>query len=560
MVVYNYLFGLTLLLHLAGVWLLTSDPYLQSQSTPRSKSKIITTSYVVNPYGVSSSVSSVPKATGWVATTNNAVYSTAVGKVYGSYQDTTASNFAQTSFVAVTLKNLTKCLNTSHSLKFTTQNAVVDIRTKSSDKLPRLSSCEIQVTAPASMVFYINVLSINVQCPAFLLELADVGTTSRRLINTCDNDIPSELWSFTNVVTTTFVVTLESQIIQLALNFTAVPVTQRPNLEIMFTSPNRGYIQTPNWDGHRKYPVHMDSWVKVDIPEQSAIMVSVPHMDIEGRVPTICPADGLEYDCIGSEDEADCPYTSPRCGMPWPLMTWKEAFDFCLSQGARLASLNTPAEYNNVFSLLRLTEYGNAYVGMLQMFMQRPMYLNALQWTDGTIAYFKTIDGVATMPACGLFYLQDMNGGIKLKKCDEPRISHALCETEAAPGNQLRPEKSNPRITFLDISAWQNDSSKVVCPAGHMTHTFLSCDVASACWMRSSLSSCDAPLSSLPPAFDCDNGFDRVPHTLVCDHRSDCPDGSDEDFCEFASCYTSGKYDCGNHQVITFVVSANNHI
>lgn len=216
----------------------------------------------------------------------------------------------------------------------------------------------------------------------------------------------------------------------------------------------------------------MDSWVKVDIPEQSAIMVSVPHMDIEGRVPTICPADGLEvyendisnqsswtrcrdvpvltilhqtrtlfvhfysneygnntgfrlvftihnqsavptlledgrwncsglnktdfsdhfscnlkYDCIGSEDEADCPYTSPRCGvgqpffenscyiwqMPWPLMTWKEAFDFCLSQGARLASLNTPAEYNNVFSLLRLTEYGNAYVGMLQMFMQRPM-------------------------------------------------------------------------------------------------------------------------------------------------------------------------------------------
>ncbi|XP_025097654.1 uncharacterized protein LOC112565968 [Pomacea canaliculata] len=552
--------------------------------------------------------------------------------------------------VVLTSKTFTECLNSSHYLTFSTQNVVTNIKTKASDKLPRLSSCKIQVTAPASTIFYINVISINVQCTSFQLVLTDVGATSRRLINSCDNDIPSELWSFTNVVVMTFLVSLESQVIQVALNFTAVPATQRPQLEILFTSSTRGYIQTPSWDGHKRYPVLMDSWVKVDVPEQSAIMVSLPHIDIEGDSPFYCPGDGVELyvietlnqsswtrcksklvpptlyqtrallvhfysneygsntgfrllfsihnqsslpveladgrwncsglnwtdfsshfscnlrsDCVGSEDEAICPYTSDRCGVgqpffenscyiwqkPSPVMTWKEAFDFCLSRGARLASLNTPAEWNNAISLMSLADYTVVFVGMLQMFLQRQMYLNAFQWTDGTIAYFKTINGYATMPACGFFVFDALLLGIKLKDCSEPRQAHVLCETEAHPGTHLPSEHKNDKLMITQVapSAWQKDSSKVVCPEGHVTQTFLSCDVASSCWRRASSSFCDAPLAVLSPVFDCDNGFDRVPYTLVCDHRIDCSDGSDENFCQFASCYISNKYDCGNQQV-----------
>ncbi|PVD27971.1 hypothetical protein C0Q70_10547 [Pomacea canaliculata] len=674
MAVYICLFRLTLLLLLlrsASAWLMTSDP--QAQTTETTRLNIITSSYRGYQRVMSTSVSNFLNAPDLTVhrvneskqatnMTTSTVYTTTVGNTYRMSQENitigSSSALNQSVYVALTVRNLTSCLNTSHYLKLSTHRAVIDIRAEASDKLPRLSSCEIQVTAPASMVFFINVISINVQCPTFQLVLTDVGATSRRLINSCDTDIPSEVWSFTNIVVMTFLVSLESQAIQVILNFTAIPANDRPKLEIVFSSEKRGYIQTPNWDGIKKYPVLMDSWVKIDVPQLRFVMVSVPHMDVEGEASNICPNDGIEFyvdeilngptvtkcknvpmqprlfkthtlyvhfysneygsntgfrlffsihnqsslpvrlvdgrwncsglnwtdfsnhfscnlrsDCVGSEDEAICTYTSPRCGVGQPFfekscyiwekllpnVTWKEAFDFCLSRGMRLASLNTPAEWNNAVDLLRLADYSVAFVGMLQMFVQRQMYLNAWQWTDGTIAYFKTIRGYPTMPGCGIFYMVYMMQGINLRDCNEPQIanSHALCETEADPGNELQSENNNPQITVLDISAWQNDSLKVVCPAGHMTHTFLSCDVASACWVRDSLSSCDAPLSILPPAFDCDNGFDQVPHTLVCDHRSDCSDGSDEDFCEFVSCYTSGKYDCGNHQVVTFVISIN---
>ncbi|PVD27970.1 hypothetical protein C0Q70_10546 [Pomacea canaliculata] len=383
-----------------------------------------------------------------------------------------SSALNQSVYVALTVRNLTSCLNTSHYLKLSTHRAVIDIRAQASDKLPRLSSCEMQVTAQASMVFFINVISISVQCPSFQLVLTDVGATSRRLINSCDNDIPSEVWSFTNIVVMTFLVSLESQAIQVILNFTAIPANDRPKLEIVFSSEKRGYIQTPNWDGIKKYPVLMDSWVKIDVPQLSSVMVSLPHMDLEGESSNICPNDGIELyvndtshrpvlsrcknvpipprlfqtpalyvhfysneygsntgfrlffsihnqsslpvrladgrwncsglnwtdfsshfscnlnsDCVGSEDEAICPYTSPRCGVGQPFFekscyilekftpngTWKEAFDFCLSRGMRLASLNTLAEWNNAVDLLRVADVGVAVVGMLQMFVQRQM-------------------------------------------------------------------------------------------------------------------------------------------------------------------------------------------
>ena len=83
------------------------------------------------------------------------------------------------------------------------------------------------------------------------------------------------------------------------------------------------------------------------------------------------------------------------------------------------------------------------------------------------------------------------------------------------------------------------------CPKGHVTHSFLLCDLKSYCWAETHVS-CDASLAPLPPMFECSKGADRVPYTLVCDHRPDCSDGEDEHFCVFPPC---PQWTCDNRQV-----------
>ena len=102
------------------------------------------------------------------------------------------------------------------------------------------------------------------------------------------------------------------------------------------------------------------------------------------------------------------------------------------------------------------------------------------------------------------------------------------------------------RLSFaLLVSVNGVNKGQVKCPKGHVTHTFLSCDMRSDCWAETHVS-CDAPLTPLPPIFECSKGADRVPYTLVCDHRPDCSDGEDEHFCVFPPC---PQWTCDNRQV-----------
>nr|KAG5697924.1 hypothetical protein BaRGS_026862 [Batillaria attramentaria] len=74
----------------------------------------------------------------------------------------------------------------------------------------------------------------------------------------------------------------------------------------------------------------------------------------------------LNQECVGMEDEADCPYTTDICGLGRiavgkgcyifmrleEFITWEEASRQCLVHGGVLASLNTPEEWRNVIELL----------------------------------------------------------------------------------------------------------------------------------------------------------------------------------------------------------------
>lgn len=42
-----------------------------------------------------------------------------------------------------------------------------------------------------------------------------------------------------------------------------------------------GYVQTPNWNGENMYPILMDSWVRINVPENHAVLVSIMRLDLE---------------------------------------------------------------------------------------------------------------------------------------------------------------------------------------------------------------------------------------------------------------------------------------
>lgn len=86
----------------------------------------------------------------------------------------------------------------------------------------------------------------------------------------------------------------------------------------------------------------------------------------------------LESQCLGGEDELDCPYTARDCGLGAVTasgkcyfyvianhsLTWYDASTDCLTRGATLVSLNTPGEWRDVMSLLQLRRGLRAYIGL----------------------------------------------------------------------------------------------------------------------------------------------------------------------------------------------------
>ena len=150
----------------------------------------------------------------------------------------------------------------------------------------------------------------------------------------------------------------------------------------------------------------------------------------------------------------------------------------------------------------------------------------------------------------------DPNGHLRVDigRCNLRMRATYLCELESEEGGS---NTSQP-VTFGNVSSDLPASSFLACPLGHLTYSFLACDVSASCWVatggggrqgrRDDVISCGAPLTPLPPRFTCDNGVLHVAYSLVCDVRQDCGDGSDEDFCVRPPCLFDW-FPCGNGQV-----------
>ena len=178
-------------------------------------------------------------------------------------------------------------------------------------------------------------------------------------------------------------------------------------------------------------------------------------------------------------------------------------------------------------------------------------------WDDGTIAYFLGYKKMDRPPSCGR-----LSGLFPVIYHCINKAPYFLCEKIETPKEVYRNQNSVSERRGIQLSKAGDLSVSfphVTCPSGHWTYRFLACDIQSFClrWHRNSgqisgsesrslTSLCQSPLSEL---FTCRNGLEHVPYSLVCDHRQDCLDFSDEDFCVHPSCSSSLQFECSNKQV-----------
>ena len=230
-------------------------------------------------------------------------------------------------------------------------------------------------------------------------------------------------------------------------------------------------------------------------------------------------------------------------------------------------------------------------------------YRSALIWEDKTVDYTTKARGHTNeqRPVCTSLWRNP--GSVHFFKCTSKTYMHKkfMCQIPHHPkrpphhpkqqyvshddgsGDTVhghRPEsvsRSTSQHTWPSLATVNSTAlgqhrqqwNMVTCPKGHVTHVFLACDISTTCWAKSDVTfslhpktwalplpqSCPAQLGvTSPPSFPCDSDEWRVPYSLVCDHRHDCQDSSDEKFCKFTPCSWQSQFQCLNMQVWCYTV------
>ena len=227
-------------------------------------------------------------------------------------------------------------------------------------------------------------------------------------------------------------------------------------------------------------------------------------------------------------------------------------------------------------------------------------YRHALAWDDNTADYFLGVHArlpMLTQPGCGS--LSDQPNRLDFDDCwSSEKIYTFLCQlplqSRHLPHNvrssssgitghhqqtgtfslsacgQKPPNTVKVKVKLKQLNTtWTGQWWPVTCGGRHLTHVFLACDTLAVCWADGDVTfsrhsdtwasptskTCPVPLVGLPlpPSFPCRSLEQRVPYSLVCDHRPDCLDGSDEGFCHFPPCLNLSQFQCHNKQVCQLI-------
>ena len=314
----------------------------------------------------------------------------------------------------------------------------------------------------------------------------------------------------------------------------------------------------------------------------------------------------LEQECQEGQDETErCPYSSPACrgkvalgnrcifqvskvlsryywddgSLSEHTMSWSQAEDECRSRGARMATFKTGEDLSVIseFEKHKLPNV-NVAVGMTFGGKDVPfMYRYILRGADRTIIYFLdhlSID-TSTMyrwaslseEICMVYkndrcFADSAGRSVVGESCISIFAQDVFCETKPDV-----PESNRERTLNISLSraSWitfnKTKTLLVACSKGHVTHTFLSCDLESRCVDRHAARCPVANVSSnitqrsdpgqrsgqSVAMFTCEDDVTTFDYTLVCDFRHDCRDQSDESFCKHPPC---DGFLCDNGQCV----------
>ena len=128
-----------------------------------------------------------------------------------------------------------------------------------------------------------------------------------------------------------------------------------------------------------------------------------------------------------------------------------------------------------------------------------------------------------------------------------------LCEINFKPDLHSQPAH-RPHISLpVPVKTASDISGMIECNDHHTTWQLIGCDFRSGAKSSPGSTACpqlSLDLDSAPSRqFPCRDNSGCVPYILVCDHRQDCDDGSDEDFCVYQPC-TSTQSVCRDEKQV----------
>ena len=269
----------------------------------------------------------------------------------------------------------------------------------------------------------------------------------------------------------------------------------------------------------------------------------------------------MQVDCEDGRDETGhCPFSSPACG-GWISAHRKcyQLFQFdstatlsrihiCQALGFQPASIKTKEELGGALTLVRRRGLKPCFGLTCGLKAKRSLYGSVLMWSDNTAIYNTNHLEVKVHVCDGsvgyrFSVRQKMNTYYSLTHCQA-----IMCEKSSDQGGVIA---SKPIAFSVDpdsqFTVQQIKQTLVICPEGHVVHSFLSCDPKSRCgqarchFFRGTSAISDV-ISAAQHSVDtvavysCSSVDTELSYSLLCDFRQDCADNSDESFCHHPAC------------------------
>ena len=269
----------------------------------------------------------------------------------------------------------------------------------------------------------------------------------------------------------------------------------------------------------------------------------------------------MQVNCEDGQDESGhCPYSSPACGgwvrahhKCYQLFHFESTSTFpriyiCRALGYEMASIKTERELHGAMTLLR-GRGGEACLGLTcGQISKRSLYGWVYLWSDNTAVYNMNHIKIGRLDCDRIrgymiYFMKTMHIYPAFDRCKA-----VMCEKSAVQEEAFVSKSVQFSLVTNSLFSFQLfRHSLVICPQGHVTHAFLSCDPKSRCGQSKcnfyketrlivEVVSAAQHSADTVAMYSCSSVDTELSYSLLCDFRQDCADNSDESFCHHPAC------------------------